>query len=309
MSSNLSLTDEIKASITILELAARLHYELKAGVNKCVFHADKTPSLSIRENSFRCFGCGAGGSVIDFYMRAMEVDLSFAIFQLAQMLGIKSDGLRFDPLKAPKLGGVTFIKSRSLQGEKCVIPESYRFWAESKGITRETIERIVGEGSLRFDNNTPIYQYNSGDKARYDIYSSSSSRWIAGSPIGGLWRIHLAKDWGKKRLALCEGESDTMLASQTLRRMGLANCEAVGLPNANQILTPEVAALLGNGRKIIVLLDSDTAGKNGSKQCRESLASHCATGDIIVPQLPSDSDLCELGETFLENLFDRLLLQ
>lgn len=32
----------------------------------CPFHTDKTPSLSIKEDKWRCFGCGCGGDAIDF---------------------------------------------------------------------------------------------------------------------------------------------------------------------------------------------------------------------------------------------------
>lgn len=44
---------------------------------KCVFHSDKTPSLSINADTgaFYCFGCGAsGGDVLDFYQRYHGVD-------------------------------------------------------------------------------------------------------------------------------------------------------------------------------------------------------------------------------------------
>ncbi|UNU72900.1 CHC2 zinc finger domain-containing protein [Moraxella nasovis] len=44
---------------------------------KCVFHGDKTPSLSINRQTgaFFCFGCGAsGGDVLDFYQRYHNCD-------------------------------------------------------------------------------------------------------------------------------------------------------------------------------------------------------------------------------------------
>lgn len=48
-------------------LAAK-HYGLEAdhsGMVRCPFHDDRHPSLKLYEDHFYCFGCGAGGSVID----------------------------------------------------------------------------------------------------------------------------------------------------------------------------------------------------------------------------------------------------
>ncbi|MDR1674672.1 MAG: hypothetical protein LBR54_04400 [Oscillospiraceae bacterium] len=37
----------------------------------CPFHSEKTPSFTVykKTNTFKCFGCGAYGSVIDYIMR------------------------------------------------------------------------------------------------------------------------------------------------------------------------------------------------------------------------------------------------
>ncbi len=51
----------------------------------CPFHRDRTPSFTIYDGGqrFKCFGCGAGGDVLDFVQRAYGTDLSGA----ARMLG------------------------------------------------------------------------------------------------------------------------------------------------------------------------------------------------------------------------------
>lgn len=38
------------------------------GFAKCPFHTEKTASLSIKNEHYKCFGCGAYGGVIDFVM-------------------------------------------------------------------------------------------------------------------------------------------------------------------------------------------------------------------------------------------------
>jgi hypothetical protein len=39
------------------------------GAALCPFHREKTKSFKLYENSFYCFGCGTGGTVIDFVMK------------------------------------------------------------------------------------------------------------------------------------------------------------------------------------------------------------------------------------------------
>ena len=56
----------------------------------CPFHSEKTPSFTVFEDtkSFYCFGCGAGGDVISFVMRAENMEYPEAIEYLARQAGI-----------------------------------------------------------------------------------------------------------------------------------------------------------------------------------------------------------------------------
>ncbi|MGN1106574.1 MAG: CHC2 zinc finger domain-containing protein, partial [Huintestinicola sp.] len=42
----------------------------------CPFHSEKTPSchISVGKQFFHCFGCGAGGDVITFVMKAENLE-------------------------------------------------------------------------------------------------------------------------------------------------------------------------------------------------------------------------------------------
>lgn len=50
----------------------------------CPFHQDRSPSFTIYAGGqrFKCFGCGAGGDVLDFVQRAYGLDLAGAIRML-----------------------------------------------------------------------------------------------------------------------------------------------------------------------------------------------------------------------------------
>ena len=56
----------------------------------CPFHSEKTPSFTVypQDNSFYCFGCGAGGDVITFIKKRENLDYPDAIEFLANRAGI-----------------------------------------------------------------------------------------------------------------------------------------------------------------------------------------------------------------------------
>ncbi len=56
----------------------------------CPFHSEKTPSFTVfpATKSFYCFGCGTGGDVITFIMKAENLDYADALEFLAQRAGI-----------------------------------------------------------------------------------------------------------------------------------------------------------------------------------------------------------------------------
>lgn len=73
----------------------------RAGTNLkglCPFHSERTPSFTVYPGtqSFYCFGCGAGGDVINFVMRTENLDYMSAVETLAKRAGINlpdfSDG-------------------------------------------------------------------------------------------------------------------------------------------------------------------------------------------------------------------------
>jgi DNA primase catalytic core len=77
--------ERIKSEVSLVRLAESQGYALvKQGKDFalcCPFHADKTPSCVItpKSNLFNCFGCGAGGSVIDWVMKTQGVSFRHAV--------------------------------------------------------------------------------------------------------------------------------------------------------------------------------------------------------------------------------------
>ena len=82
---------ELKMRSPIQDVVGR-YVELKrAGRNltgRCPFHSEKTPSFTVFEDNYHCFGCSAGGDVITFIMQIENLDYRDAVNFLADRCGM-----------------------------------------------------------------------------------------------------------------------------------------------------------------------------------------------------------------------------
>lgn len=89
-----SVVEEIKYRNDIRDVISGYVTLKRAGNNYnglCPFHSEKTPSFTVftgGEGNFYCFGCGAGGDVVSFVMRAENMDYPSALEFLAKRAGI-----------------------------------------------------------------------------------------------------------------------------------------------------------------------------------------------------------------------------
>lgn len=86
--------EQIAASNDIVEVISSYIPLKRAGVMwkaLCPFHQERSPSFSVnpQRQIFKCFGCGAGGSVIRFVMTYENLDFVSAAKKLADRAGIK----------------------------------------------------------------------------------------------------------------------------------------------------------------------------------------------------------------------------
>jgi hypothetical protein len=58
-------------------------------VGPCPFHRERTPSFTVYEDHWHCFGCGLSGDVIAFLMRIQSVPYIEAVKYLAERLGLR----------------------------------------------------------------------------------------------------------------------------------------------------------------------------------------------------------------------------
>ncbi len=103
--------EEIKYRNDIEEVISSYVQLHRAGSNYnalCPFHSEKTPSFTVfpSQKSFYCFGCGAGGDVITFIMRAENLDFYSAVEFLAKRAGLEvpqSPGQREESVRRTRL--------------------------------------------------------------------------------------------------------------------------------------------------------------------------------------------------------------
>ena len=91
--------NKLKSNVSLLRLAESQGHELKREGNDyvmcCPFHEEKTASMKItpEKNLFHCFGCGAGGSVIDWVMKSQGVSFKHAVELLKSDTSLAADSV------------------------------------------------------------------------------------------------------------------------------------------------------------------------------------------------------------------------
>ena len=89
-----SFMQDLKSRCDITDIVSsyvNLKRRGKNMVGLCPFHNEKSPSFNVypENNSFYCFGCGAGGDVITFIRKIENLDYIEAVKMLADRVGLQ----------------------------------------------------------------------------------------------------------------------------------------------------------------------------------------------------------------------------
>src|SRR5262245_40531648 len=86
--------ERIRSAVSIVDVISQ-HVQLKRSgrnwLGLCPFHAERTPSFNVREETgrYRCFGCDKSGDVFTFVQEHEHVDFVGAVEYLANRAGIQ----------------------------------------------------------------------------------------------------------------------------------------------------------------------------------------------------------------------------
>jgi len=69
----------------------------------CPFHREKTPSFFVHPSRqvYKCFGCGEGGSVFHFLMKARNLSFAEAVEELGERYGVPIQHEKGTPSRRP----------------------------------------------------------------------------------------------------------------------------------------------------------------------------------------------------------------
>lgn len=149
------------------ELTARRvleHYGFhpnRNGFVLCPFHGEKTPSLKVydgEKSGWHCFGCGAGGTVIDFVMKLFGISFSQALLRLDTDFSLGLTGRNAPPAPCPAV----WKERRQAQTRREALE------AEIKNLSREY---------LRLHKNLQLYRPDGPDiKDFHPLFAEAARR-------------------------------------------------------------------------------------------------------------------------------------
>ncbi len=113
----------------------------------CPFHSEKTPSFSVSPSRqiYHCFGCGKGGSVINFIMEIESLSFLEAVDFLARRVGMEVPQQEADPMrpKRERLYAINRDAGRFFYAQLSVPHgEPARRYMEKRGIAPGTAKRF-----------------------------------------------------------------------------------------------------------------------------------------------------------------------
>ncbi len=151
----MSITDEIKARLDIVDLIGEYVQLKKAGRNYkglCPFHSERTPSFVVFPESqqWRCFGaCGEGGDIFTFLMKREGWSFSETLRYLAEKAGVELQpsapqqaqaGEKYEKLRGLLSEAAQFFHRHLLETPEAHIARSY---IERRGLNAGTVEHFL----------------------------------------------------------------------------------------------------------------------------------------------------------------------
>ena len=123
----------IKSALTMPQVAERYGFPPnRSGYIRCPFHDEKTPSLRMKEKYWKCYGCGKGGTVIDFVMQLFEINFTQALVRLNHDFSLnlsmdKPDARAIDDLKRRQAERAQAVKQHHSEYDR-LCGEYKRLW-------------------------------------------------------------------------------------------------------------------------------------------------------------------------------------
>lgn len=126
--------ETIREVLTMYDILSRYGYELnRTGFMRCPFHEERTASFRVYADGkrWKCFGCGEGGTVIDFVMKLFGITFRQAVLRIDIDFGLNLTGQRLDVRQRSELQRKRMEKDRELAAYRQEYQENcnlYRYY-------------------------------------------------------------------------------------------------------------------------------------------------------------------------------------
>jgi len=258
--------DAVKALPTFEVVQAFLpHLDLKrdgSGRYKalCPFHDESTPSFTVYEDGFKCFGCDAYGSNVDFVQKLNPASKPLEAAKLiAEKFGVPVKENR--PYRQQPLTLSDYARYTRLLEDFLV--KTFKVRETSSGLEMPYMDEAGKEVAIR---------------TRYGLRAKDGVKWRKGDSLilYGLWQTEMIRT--AKRVLLVEGESDTHV-------LWFNRIPALGVPGANNFKEKWATLLLGLP-EIAIIQEPDEAGKGFAEDITHALKQAGYKGRVKVVILP-----------------------
>ena len=231
----------------------------------CPFHDDRNPSFVVSANDSyaKCYGCDWHGDVIKYEQEYRHLDFGAAVAGLSGKAArvVKSVQLPL-PLSYSPTGLTDEQKGIIANASDWLQTESH-LWAsksEKRSWRPETIQKLAFDGSLGWYGGALAFLYRTGLKIRnwphHQLkweFKSGESFWREQTITGDTTKVYVA-----------EGETDAIY----LVDAGMADAESVAVVAVScaQAVPDNQSLELLRGKEVVLCLDNDSAGENGTKK-------------------------------------------
>lgn len=209
----------------------------------CVFsdHDRDTPSLTIYNNNFKCYGCDGKGSNIDLLIKGCKASKPL---EAAKMIAERF-GIPVEERKPRKLKPLTLTEyAEYLKLPQSFLTETFPLEETPKGIAISYLDERGGQVSVQMR-----HRLEKG-KCKDNRFS-----WQKGGKIYlyGAWAILRWKERGTQRILLCEGASDVQVCWHN-------RIPALGVPGASVFRKEWLTPLLDFPELVIIREPGEAGG-------------------------------------------------
>jgi hypothetical protein len=303
----------LAAHVTLLDVSTKFgldFHSFNGSHYRCPFHVDRVPSLTLTNSGsldglFYCHACKAGGDLICWVSKRLEVSDADAYLKVRELYGLGPDPL-LKPAKPETLNDrVRLFNARGLTDLELEQLARSRHWDFNALRLRSTLLRIVpkykGQKAYalrdRCNRNAVVRRFDGqlwkGDQKALNVPGS-----VPGIPIG----VHEVAKF--KFVALAEGGPDFFRAISLIHEQGYdSSILPIVMTSASATtIHPSVIAVF-RAKRVRIFAHNDEPGSSAARKWKAQLEAAGADVDVWLPpplELPDGTLTKDLDDLYFQ---------